>query len=188
MTNIKKTCSMCEEMAVGLGLCKKHYAAQWYLENKEKSLARSGKWKEENIERSRAGVNAYYQKNKDKLIVSARKRRKEHPEKHKAAIRKWQKENKHIVNAHIATRTARRKGSFGKHTGDEVLRLLSRQRHRCAVCSCDIASGYHKDHIQPLARGGSNFIDNIQLLCRPCNQSKHVKDPIIFMQSRGFLI
>ena len=42
--------------------------------------------------------------------------------------------------------------------------------------------------IKPLARGGTNQRTNLQLLCPPCNLSKSAKDPIDFMQSRGFLL
>lgn len=44
------------------------------------------------------------------------------------------------------------------------------------------------DHIMPLALGGTNTDDNIQLLCPTCNRSKHAKHPVDFMQQRGFLL
>ena len=67
--------------------------------------------------------------------------------------------------------------------------LMHAQRGKCAVCKTSIAGApYHLDHIKPLARGGTNQRTNLQLLCPPCNLSKSAKDPIDFMQSRGFLL
>lgn len=42
--------------------------------------------------------------------------------------------------------------------------------------------------IVPLAKGGSDGPENIQLLCAPCNRRKSAKDPIVFMQENGFLL
>ena len=44
------------------------------------------------------------------------------------------------------------------------------------------------DHIVPLAKGGSDGPENIQLLCAHCNRRKSAKDPIVFMQENGFLL
>jgi len=38
-----------------------------------------------------------------------------------------------------------------------------------------MVSGLEFDHIVPLAAGGPNVADNLQLLCRPCNRSKGAK-------------
>jgi 5-methylcytosine-specific restriction endonuclease McrA len=51
-----------------------------------------------------------------------------------------------------------------------------------------LGDNYHLDHIVPLAIGGTNTDDNIQLLRQKCNQQKSAKHPIDFMQSRGFLL
>ena len=53
-------------------------------------------------------------------------------------------------------------------------KLFAQQEGRCNGCqaefeSCDLAV----DHIVPLAKGGSWYtVDNLQLLCRRCNQLK----------------
>ncbi|MBU9359553.1 HNH endonuclease [Burkholderia multivorans] len=64
-----------------------------------------------------------------------------------------------------------------------------RRRIRCIRhFSLRNSTRFPNDDIEPLARGGSNDIANIQLLCRTCNLSKHARDPVEFMQSRGFLL
>lgn len=48
------------------------------------------------------------------------------------------------------------------------------------------AEGNHS--ASDVAKIGSNWPSNLQLLCQPCNSSKQDRDPVEFMQSRGFLI
>jgi hypothetical protein len=39
-----------------------------------------------------------------------------------------------------------------------------------------------RDHIIPVARGGTNNIENILALCGPCNRRKHAKPWLVFMR------
>jgi len=68
-------------------------------------------------------------------------------------------------------------------------KLFVLQKGICA-CGCQQPLGrdYHLDHRMPLALGGTNTDDNVQLLTKLCNLQKGKKHPIDFMQSRGFLI
>lgn len=81
-----------------------------------------------------------------------------------------------------------RRRNAGKLPSDTVERLLDLQGRKCAVCRQRLGKPYHLDHIVSLARGGRNEFHNVQLLCPQCNIRKSAKDPIAFMQSRGFLL
>lgn len=87
-----------------------------------------------------------------------------------------------------ANRRARIRNSKGSFTHDAVLALLKKQKGRCAGCRVRMGSDYHRDHILALALGGSNDIHNIQLLCQPCNSSKHAKAPEVWARENGRLI
>lgn len=107
-----------------------------------------------------------------------RKREKErNPEKYKAR-----------QNAHKRNREARISGNGGRHTAKDILFLLDMQKCKCATCKVNIKNNYNVDHVIPLALGGSNAKDNLQLLCPTCNRAKSAKHPVDFMQEIGFLI
>ena len=51
--------------------------------------------------------------------------------------------------------------------------LMRRQDNTCAYCGYRrIAASMDIDHIIPVVRGGSNDENNLQVICRPCNQRK----------------
>jgi 5-methylcytosine-specific restriction endonuclease McrA len=76
----------------------------------------------------------------------------------------------------------------GTHTDADISNIRKLQGGRCAYCRARLNGGGHLDHIQPLARGGTNWPANLQLTCQPCNNRKHAKDPITFAQGLGLLL
>lgn len=78
---------------------------------------------------------------------------------------KWQKRH----NQHLK-RCA--KGSYSK---DEWLLKKKEFGNKCRYCGFE--GSLSVDHIIPLSRGGTNYIENIQPLCLPCNMKKHAKLP-----------
>ena len=50
------------------------------------------------------------------------------------------------------------------------IRLLGGQ-----CCFCGSTEKLEFDHIIPVSKGGSNTANNIELLCRKCNRSKHAR-------------
>ncbi|MGH2954874.1 MAG: HNH endonuclease [Thermoanaerobaculia bacterium] len=51
--------------------------------------------------------------------------------------------------------------------------VAKRDGERCRWCGVD--ENLTIDHIRPLSRGGSGRPEDLQLLCRPCNQIKGAK-------------
>jgi len=85
-------------------------------------------------------------------------------------------------------RRARERDSVGSYSLLELNNLASKQKGFCANCRIVLGANFHRDHITPLALGGSNDIHNIQLLCSPCNLSKGAKDPLDWAKLHGRLI
>lgn len=91
--------------------------------------------------------------------------------------------------SYLATARAKRLDVIGRWTVDDVYALLKLQKKQCACCSVKLLfTVFDVDHIVPLCKGGENTASNLQLLCKPCNIKKIGRDPIEFMQSRGFLL
>jgi 5-methylcytosine-specific restriction endonuclease McrA len=135
---------------------------------------------------------AYRLSRKDVMRVYSASWYERNKERLKPLRAAWHQENyadkrKPKMVQNQANRRARLRASGGSHTLEQVMDLLAKQRGKCAVCRCKIEK-FHRDHITPLASGGSNDIFNIQLLCRPCNLNKKARDPVEYMQSKGFLL
>jgi len=102
-----------------------------------------------------------------------------------ATLRKYRAANPHKAREWAQNRRNRKAGRLEYGT---IPALMRYQRGLCANCKCDIRTGYHVDHIVPLAKGGKHQADNIQLLCGPCNLRKSDRDPIEFAQLNGRLL
>jgi 5-methylcytosine-specific restriction endonuclease McrA len=73
--------------------------------------------------------------------------------------------------AYNLVRNKRIRENGGKHTLGEWETLKARYNWTCPCCKKVLE--LVKDHIIPLAKGGSSNIENIQPLCRSCNAKKH---------------
>jgi 5-methylcytosine-specific restriction endonuclease McrA len=129
--------------------------------------------------------------NRNSECDKARLRRAEDPEKMRkstAASLRWQKENREAALVIKRNRRARKIAADGNHSASDIAAIRAVQKDRCACCRKKLDLKGHVDHIHPLARGGSNWPRNLQLLCERCNCTKSARDPIEFMRSQGFLI
>jgi hypothetical protein len=80
--------------------------------------------------------------------------------------------------AYYSVRATRKRENGGTHTKEEWESLKEAYGDICPCCH--ERKELVKDHIVPLAKGGSDDISNIQPLCRSCNAKKHTQ--IIFFK------
>ena len=91
-----------------------------------------------------------------KLLVEDRKRRTDHK------VDRLQKRAEHGESA-----SGQRRESI---PSDVRISVYERDGGRCANCGIDKDLQY--DHIIPVAKGGGNSAENVQLLCGDCNRQK----------------
>lgn len=133
-------------------------------------------------------TKTYYRANAERFKAASSARYAANPVKANARNDAWRKAHPEAKRAYGHNRSARKRGNGGRLSGDIVEKLFSLQRGKCACCGKSLGDKYDLDHIVSLARGGKNEDSNMQLLTSRCNRQKHTKDPIAFMQSRGFLL
>lgn len=66
----------------------------------------------------------------------------------------------------------------------DIDRMICDQDARCMYCGVMLYKKYHIDHKTPISRGGTNDLENLQLLCPTCNLRKHTMTDEEFTVSR----
>lgn len=172
--------------------------AEYRKKNKEKISAYLKNYNEVNKEALKVSREAYrsanpevaikYRENNKKEIKERMKKwRSENAERIAKTNDAWAKANPNAKRIIEQNRRAKAKSS-GKLSKGLAEKLFKLQKGRCACCGLPLCDDYHLDHIMPLALGGSNTDENIQLLRKQCNNQKYAKHPVDFMQERGFLL
>lgn len=100
--------------------------------------------------------------------------KQQHAERIKENRRRYERENPEKVKANKHTRRTRILGLDSKIDSEYVKFLKIVQGMKCNYCEQTMTK-YEIDHIVPIARGGDNSNENLQLLCAPCNRQKGAK-------------
>lgn len=190
----------------------------WDIKNAEKRTVARAERTIRDKEKAQAAWVVWYGKNKKKVKDAADRRNLEFPGKKKEAFAKWYRENSEEQRArarkytaanykvvrerqsayrkanpekgrvHCQNRRARKLEAGGELSRGLAARLFNLQKGKCPCCKQPLGKDYHLDHKMPLALGGANTDDNMQLLRARCNMQKRAKHPVDFMQERGFLL
>ncbi len=119
-----------------------------------------------------------YQRNRPPEVISEIERRRNQKAARKAHLarnlKKWRQENPSKAAVQRNRNRAMRLEREGHYTAAEFKALCEEYGNVCLRCG-DKDAPLTPDHVIPLTLGGSNWISNIQPLCRRCNSRKNIK-------------
>ena len=162
--------------------------ARWRAANPERNLANGRRWVSQNKSLVKARQKKWRDANPDKVREHAEKTYLVNREKRRPVTARWAVEHPEKRRIHKQNRRARKLAAGGVLSAGLIDKLFRLQRGKCPCCRLPLGKNFHMDHRIPLAAGGTNTDDNMQLLRSGCNNQKWTKDPIDFMQSKGFLL
>jgi len=143
-----------EDIKIKIMLNRKEYLKKWRFENKEK-------------------IKEYSQENSEKLKERARQWNKENREKKRKSDRLYNKNHRELRNYNDMIRRMRLKNIEGNFTLKQWQELKEKCNFTCLCCEKpEPEIKLSIDHIIPITKNGTNWIDNIQSLCRSCNSMK----------------
>lgn len=148
--------------------CTRDNARAWYWKNTEYAAEKNREWREANPAYAKQWAN----ENAHKLRAAERRYYYNDTGRRRALSKAWEKANAEARAAIASRYRARLVSAPGSFTKDDIEALLEAQGYRCVGCGCDILRRFDIDHKIPLSRDGSNWPDNLQALCHPCNTSK----------------
>ena len=133
------------------------YGRDWMKRNPDKAREAMRRWRAAHPKEHSDDNRAYYNRHRDERLQRS------------AA---YHRANPHVGRARTQNYRARKIAALGSFTAAEWLALVEQCQGRCAYCG--ETGPLEADHRIPLARGGTNNIDNILPACRRCNAKKHL--------------
>lgn len=140
------------------------YDREYHRKNPEPKRARDRKYRQEHQEEIKI----------KKSISNKRRRSTEEYKKRSVEYNRQYRQLHPEQNAqNFNNRRARILQAGGSFTSKEWQNLCAYYNHMCLCCGRrEPEIKLTADHVIPLSKGGTNFIDNIQPLCQSCNSSK----------------
>ena len=149
-----------------------------YATDPQRVLATNKAWYERNRERMREYDRRHRLANLEATRAKERARSRARYAADPAAVqsylKEWRRRNPEKSHAYVNAATIKRRRAAGgqSFSAAEWLALLAHHGGACGYCGSKVL--IEIDHRTPLARGGSNLIENILPACRRCNRRKHL--------------
>ena len=149
------------------------YNRLYNLKNRDKLLAQHHQYYLKNRSRILEHVKQRYLGSKEEVIAYEHQYRYKNADKVRAHEQQYHLDNPEITSTNNARRHARFLEAKGSFTTKEFRTKCELYNNRCVYCGKSVPLG--PDHVIPLVKGGSNYIENILPSCKSCNCSKNTK-------------
>lgn len=159
---------------------------KWRATHPEENRKLSRDWARKNPAKVKEMHLRYVRENREKVNAANRRWRAANKKRENERVAAWSKANPAKCAIRANRRRTRKAGSGGAHTLAEWIVLCWVSAWRCYYCGGGPLNEKSavQEHKTPLARGGSDSIENIVVSCRPCNGRKHTMTEAEFMARR----
>ena len=163
-----------------IGIGNKSWTGKHFTEEHKRKISEGNKGKKYSEEAKRKMSEAKKGKKNPSYGGLSEKHRKSLSESHKGKKSHFWKDGrskkKGYYNFINLRRWSKKKNAEGSHTFGEWELLKKQYGFMCPCCGkSEPKIKLTQDHIIPLSKGGSDYIENIQPLCKSCNSAKHTK-------------
>jgi 5-methylcytosine-specific restriction endonuclease McrA len=124
-----------------------------------------------------AAFQGWLAKNRARRRARVREILKKYFTQHKKEAGRWKRDNREMTRTSNQQARARNyETAINTLTSIEWQWILEKYDFCCAYCG-KRGEGLTPDHIEPLSRGGANYLSNIVPACGPCNLHKGARTP-----------
>lgn len=170
----ERTCGAddCDEKHEARGLCKRHYSAARYAEQRDRLKAVQAANRARNRQRDRARSRAWRAAHPDLVAAANRAYRRARGDVLREQRRAYRDANRDLIRAQNNRRKARERAvAVNDLSPAQWRQIVTDWGGRCAYCGCTPAV-ITMDHVVPLGRGGHHTAANVVPACGPCNSRK----------------
>ena len=154
----------------------REYSKVYRQENADRLRESKRHYGQQNLARERQRARKWQLMNRDLIRQRQAESRERDRDGYRKRGRESQKRHPETARNSARARRARLRAAEGKFTDAEWWHLAAKYDYTCLCCGKrDPELKLVPDHVIPLARGGSNSIENIQPLCDSCNRRKNAR-------------